>query len=179
MTIKLQVPKTYLYCKNIPVNNFSPYLGTYREAKTGAGINLFTEDNSLYLQPHTKLIPTSNNSATMGRARWVFAKGTALLISGADTTVYTTTPPTDLNDLKKYAGIFGSDETESKMDIVWKEGKLFMEQREEKTLLTPVYKDGFSFPGGDLFFEPDTKGNIRKVFISIPRARKVEFSKLN
>ena len=115
----------------------------------------------------------------MGRAKWVFAKGTVFLISGADTTVYTTTPPPDLNDLKKYAGTFTSDEAESKMNIVLKEGKLFMELREEKTLLSPVYKDGFSFPGGDLFFETDTKGDIRKFFISIPRARKVEFSKLN
>lgn len=165
--------------QNIPINNFSSYLGTYREAKTGAGIKVFTEDNTLYLQPHTKLIPISNNSATMGRARWVFAKGTALLISGADTTVYTTMPLPDLNDLKKYAGIYASDETESKMNILLKGEKLFMEMREEETLLTPVYKNGFSFPGGDLFFEMDTKGNIRKFFISIPRARKVEFSKLN
>ena len=66
-----------------------------------------------------------------------------------------------------------------KLTILLKDDKLFMEQREDETLLTPVYKDGFSFPGGDLFFETDKKGNIHKFFISIPRARKVEFGKLN
>jgi hypothetical protein len=72
-----------------------------------------------------------------------------------------------------------SEETESKMNIVVKDGKLFVEQREDEKLpLTPIYKHGFSFPGGDAFFETDKNGKINKFFVSISRARKVEFRKI-
>ena len=46
------------------------------------------------------------------------------------------------------------------------------------TLLTPVYKDGFSFRGGNLFFERDEKQSTGKLSGNISGARKAEFSRL-
>ncbi|MDB5211540.1 MAG: class beta-lactamase-related serine hydrolase [Sediminibacterium sp.] len=163
----------------IDLSNFTSYLGTYREAKTGNGMKLFTKENALFIQPKVKLIPLTNNSVALGRARLVFAAGTAYFISGVDTTVYTSVPAPDLADLNQYAGTYASDETESKMNIVVKNGKLLIEQREDETLpLTPIYKNGFSFPGGDAFFETDKNGKVSKIFVSISRARMVEFKKI-
>jgi CubicO group peptidase (beta-lactamase class C family) len=164
----------------IDLANFTSYLGTYREGKTGNGMKFFKEDTALYIQPKIKLTPLTNNSVALGRARLVFSAGNAYLISGVDTIVYTSVAAPDLSNLKEYAGNYASDETESKMTIVLKDGKLFVEQREGEMLsLTPVYKDGFSFPGGDAFFERNKQGVISKFFVSISRARKVEFQKIN
>ena len=163
----------------INLANFSAYLGTYREEKTGNGLKLFKDDTALYIQPKVKLTPLTNNSAALGRARLVFTPLTVYMISGVDTTLYKPVPAADLSNLKEYTGIYASDETESKMAIVLKDGKLFIQQREDNLLLlTPVYKDGFSFPGGDAFFERDMKGMINKFFVSIARARKVEFRRV-
>lgn len=163
----------------IDLSNFTPYLGTYREAKTGNGMKVFAEENALYIQPKVKLNPLTNHSVTLGRSRVVFIPGTAYLINGADTTIYTSVAPPDLQNLNQYAGTYISEETESKMNIVVKDGKLFVEQREDEKLpLTPIYKHGFSFPGGDAFFETDKNGKINKFFVSISRARKVEFRRI-
>jgi CubicO group peptidase (beta-lactamase class C family) len=163
----------------IDLSNFSSYLGTYREGKTGNGMKFFAEENALYIQPKVKLNPLTNNSVALGRLRMVFVPGTAYLINGMDTTVYTSVAAPDMANINQYAGTYASEETESKMIIIVKDGKLFVEQREdEELLLTPIYKHGFSFPGGDAFFETDKNGKISKFFVSISRARKVEFVRM-
>jgi len=42
-------------------------------------------------------------------------------------------------------------------------------------LLGPVYKDGFSFLGGNVFFERDKKNQPANLYVSNARARKVLF----
>jgi hypothetical protein len=75
-----------------------------------------------------------------------------------------------------YAGAYSSEETESKMNILFKDGKLLIEHRNNRTTeLTPVYKNGFSYPGGDAYFEVDGAGKVTKLFFSVARARNVEF----
>jgi hypothetical protein len=95
-----------------------------------------------------------------------------LLFSKTDTAQQT------VKYLEEYVGLYSSEETESKMKIVLKDGKLFSSLRNVNEPLTPVYKDGFSFPGGDMFFERDKRDRIAKMFISISRARKVEFNRI-
>jgi CubicO group peptidase (beta-lactamase class C family) len=168
-----------IYSSVFNISQFAPYLGTYREEKTGNGMKVFTEDSSLYIQPKVKLTPGFASSAMLGRSKIVFTRGTAYVINGVDTTVYSSVAPPDLSDINMYAGTYVSEETDSKMNIVVKDGKLFVEQREDEKLpLTPIYKHGFSFPGGDSFFETDKNGKISKFFVSISRARKVEFRKI-
>jgi hypothetical protein len=87
------------------------------------------------------------------------------------------TARTAANYLQEYTGVYSSDETESKMKLIIKDGKLFSRLRSNDTPLKPMYKDGFSFPGGDIYFERDKQGKISKMFISVDRARKVEFAK--
>ncbi len=167
------------------INSFLPYTGAYREVKTGNGMKLFKVDTALYIQGNVKVIPVAANVAMLGRARLVFTntkqRMAYYITPGNDTLVYSgvdTARITEKN-ISDYAGIYYSDETESKTKIFAKDGKVIIEQRGNQVALTPVYYDGFSFPGGDIYFERDRKGNIIKFFISISRARNVEFKKLS
>jgi hypothetical protein len=47
-----------------------------------------------------------------------------------------------------------------------------------ENFISGIYKDGFYFPGGDLYFERHKKGAISHFFISVSRARKVQFVKM-
>jgi hypothetical protein len=65
------------------------------------------------------------------------------------------------------------------MYIELREGKLFMYPRKEmEEELTPVYKDAFVYPGAEIWFERDLKKGITNFYITIARARKVEFKKV-
>jgi CubicO group peptidase (beta-lactamase class C family) len=161
--------------RNADFKLFEPFTGAYRENKTGEGTQVYLEDDGLYLWPHTKIYPTSKNVAVNGRMRLVFKPGTLYSIIGTDTTFYSAVPLPDPNNLEMYAGTYASDETESRMNIVLKEGKLFFENRNRTTELTPVYKNGFSYSGGDVYFEADAAGKVTKLFFSVARARNVEF----
>jgi CubicO group peptidase (beta-lactamase class C family) len=155
---------------------FETFTGGYRENKTGEGTQIYIEDDGLYTWPHTKIYPVNKNVALNGRARLVFKPGTLYSIIGTDTTFYTAVPLPDANNLEIYAGDYSSTETESKMNILFKEGKLFMEPRTNRAVeLTPVYKNGFSYAGGDAYFELDAAGKVTKLFFSVARARNIEF----
>jgi hypothetical protein len=168
---------------NVHLSNFIPYTGSYTEEKTGNGVKILIKDTVLMSETMGRLTPQSANTASIGRWKIVFFKSPKHLIivnPSGDTLNYTgaDSARVALSDLNEYAGMYSSEETESKMSIIIKDGKLFARQRGENAPLTPMYKDGFSFPGGDLFFERDKKGKINKMFISISRARKVEFNKV-
>ncbi len=168
---------------SVDVKNFLPYLGSYRETKTGNGMRVYKNDTALFIQGNIRLIPIAPNVALLGRGRLEFKTlkvPTVYYITPAnDTTVYYRADTSQVSEkhLQEYMGIYFSDEAQSKIKILLKDGKLMIAQRGNQFTLSPVYKDGFSLPGGDLYFERDTKGNIIKLFISYTRARKVEFIK--
>jgi CubicO group peptidase (beta-lactamase class C family) len=164
----------------IDVKLFQPYTGAYRDIKTGEGLQLYIEDDGLYILPHTKIQPTSKTAALNGRTALVFSAGALLSIIGKDTSFYTAAPLPDPNNLEMYVSAYTSDETESTLNIILKESKLFVQFRRTRTLeLTPVYKNGFSYPGGDAYFEVDDTGKVKGLFFSVARARNVAFKKIN
>ncbi len=166
----------------IDVKKFIPYLGAYRNIKTGNGIRIYLRDTLLYSDPDGKLIPLSLNSAAVGHERIIFSdkpKKIQFITENNNSKVYEAVDRANITDknIQEFAGIYYSDETESKTTIIIKNGKLVAKVRSNEMALVPVYKDGFSFPGGDVYFERNKQGKISKMFISISRARKVEFSK--
>jgi CubicO group peptidase (beta-lactamase class C family) len=168
---------------NISVKTFNQFTGAYREVATGSGLKISIKDTVLMSEPNVRLIPLSSNTVSVGRGKIIFnntPKGLKLITPAGDTLTYvkTDTARVDVKYLNEYAGVYSSEETESKMNILVKDGKLFQRQRSVDTPLNPVYKDGFSFPGGELFFEKNKLGKISKMFISVSRARKVEFWKM-
>lgn len=165
---------------NIPLSSFAKYAGAYKEGTVGAGFKVIIRDTVLWSEPDGKLIPTSVNTAAAGRSKIVFhPKGLTFITSGDDTLNYTKvdTANTAVKSLEEYAGVYSSTETDSRMSLSVKNGKLVFSQRGMDVPLTAMYKDGFSMPGGDMFFKRDTKGKVEKMYISIARARNVEFSK--
>ncbi|HVE61181.1 MAG TPA: serine hydrolase domain-containing protein [Chitinophagaceae bacterium] len=161
--------------------SFLPYLGAYRYAKTGAGWKIYIRDTLLYSTPNGKLIPLTANVAALGRGRIIFSDKPRgfQLISASDTFNFVGVDSAQITDknINDYAGIYYSEETESKTKLLVKDGKVMVEQRGNQVALTPVYKDGFSFPGGDIYFMRDKKGYVNNFFITISRARHVEFKK--
>ncbi len=162
--------------RNFDYKLFEPFTGAYRADKTGEGTQVFIQDDALILWPYTKLYPISKNVALNGRSRLVFNTGSFYSITGADTISYTSVPLPDPNHLDIYAGSYASDETGSKLNIVLKDGKLFAQLQTKRSIeLTPVYKNGFTYNGGDCYFEMDATGKATKLFFSVARARNVEF----
>jgi hypothetical protein len=167
----------------LAITPFSQFTGAYRDVATGSGLKVFLRDTVLMSEPNGRLIPLSSNAASIGRAKMIFStspRGLKLINAAGDTLTYlkTDTARTDVQYLTDYVGVYSSDETESRMSLVVKDGKLFSRLRSTDTPLTPVYKDGFSFPGGELFFERSKQGKVEKMFISVARARKVEFRRM-
>ena len=163
--------------------SFQPYIGAYKENKTGAGIRIVIKDSVLTSEQNGKLTLIAPHKAMVGKAQIFFQEKPRrfTMINGAgDTIQYIGVDTANLtgNRINEYAGLYASDETESKLSVIVKEGKLYIKRRVNETLLTSVYKDGFELPAGDVYFERDKKGKISKLFISISRARKVEFKKL-
>jgi hypothetical protein len=168
---------------NIDLATYLPFTGAYYEPKTGAGMKIFLKDTVLISDPNGRLIPLSATSATVGSARILFNKSPRsfkMITSSGDTLMYVgvDSARTAAKFLTEYNGTYTSDETASNMEIVSKDGKLFSRIKGYDAPLTPVYKDGFSFPGGELFFERNKQAKISKLFVSISRARRVEFKKI-
>ena len=166
------------------IKSFLPYLGSYSETKTGNGLKVYKNDTALFIQGNIRLVPVAANAALLGRGRLEFKSANPRLIHyitpSNDTTVYYGADSSYVLEkkLQDYFGTYYSDEAEAKLKIVVKDGKVFGQQRGYEFQLSPVYKDGFSIPGGDLYFDRDKTGKISKFFISYARARKVEFKKL-
>jgi CubicO group peptidase (beta-lactamase class C family) len=174
-----QAPRNSNTTAGIDVKLFQPYTGAYRDIKTGEGLQVYIEGDGLYLLPHTKIRPIDKAVALNGRTTLAFSRGAVLSIIGKDTSFYTAAPLPDPNNLEMYTGVYASDETESTLNIILKEGKLFIEHRKNRTAeLTPVYKNGFSYSGGDAYFELDNTGKVTGLFFSVARARNVAFKKL-
>jgi len=169
----------------IDFRTFIPYLGAYKENTTGRGFYLYIKNDSLYSKPNGgPLQPIGYFKLAVGRARVEFRRPQPRILNfitaSGDTLLFRGVDSAEVNEktLKEYAGTYFSEETESKTEILVKDGKLMIKQRLNQVELIPVYKDGFSLPAGDIYFERDKKGRISKFFISVSRARKIEFVKI-
>jgi CubicO group peptidase (beta-lactamase class C family) len=189
-----------LFVKNLPLTvstelktdstidwkKFIPFSGAYRNEKTGSGFKLYSKDNGIYLLPNGGPLRTiNNNTLGLGRGRLLFPdkqSGKLTVITAAGDTVIYSAIDTALSDpasLQEYTGTYFSDETESYMYVELTDGKLFMYPRKEmEEELMGIYKDAFIYPGAEIWFERDIKKGITNFYITIARARKVEFRKV-
>ena len=165
---------------------FIPFSGAYRNEKTGSGFKLYSKDNGIYLLPNGGPLRTiNNNTLGLGRGRLLFPdkqSGKLTVITAAGDTVIYSAIDTALSDpasLQEYTGAYFSDETESYMYVELRDGKLFIYPRKEmEEELMGIYKDAFIYPGAEIWFERDIKKGITNFYITIARARKVEFGKV-
>ncbi len=162
---------------------FIPYLGAYGESKAGIGLLLYMKPNGIYsVSNGGPLTPLSETTLSAGRGRieflssnprrlrFVNADGRVDNYYGVDSAI------TGVKNLQQYAGIYYSEETETTITAVIKRGQLLLVPKVgEEVLLVPLYKDGFSFLGGNVFFERDKKNQPANLYVSNARARKVLF----
>lgn len=81
--------------------------------------------------------------------------------------------------LQEYLGEYWSDEAEARYTVKLKDSKLIAQRSAtSSTILTPLYKDGFSAPGTNVFIERNKKGQIISMKLYVGRARNVEFKKM-
>lgn len=180
-----KTPETVTQDKLATVNDFARYLGAYRENVTGSGFKIYKKDSSIFSSAHGgPLKAKSKDVVAVGRGQIKFLSAEPnklLLITPAgDTTFYARADSAQVDEkaLQEYAGEYHSEEAESTVRISIKNGNIFVKLRGNEAPIIPVYKDGFTFPGGDIYFERDKKGKISKFFISVSRARKIEFAKV-
>jgi len=166
--------------------NFLKYTGAYVYNKTGAGFTLFSKENGLFMTPGGgPLPPIDENTLAVGRGRLLFDKSSPneiiFLTAAGNKLLFTKTDTarTDEKSLKDFAGTYYSDETESYMYVEIKNGKLFMYPRkgmEEEALFT--YRNGIYYPGAEIFFTKNAKKAVTHFYVTVSRARKVEFKKV-
>ena len=172
--------------KGIDFKTFIPYLGSYRESRYGSGVRLYIKNDSIYSETNGGPLPSlSANSLAVGRGRILFLSSSprtlCFITASGDTLLYNGVDSARLDEkaTNQYAGGYFSEEADTKITVKIKEGKLAIYRSNgSETFINPVYKDGFYFPGGDIYFGRDKTGNISHFFISISRARKVQFVKI-
>jgi CubicO group peptidase (beta-lactamase class C family) len=173
-----------VYDSTISWKQFVPYFGAYRNKEKGFGFSIYPKENRLYSVTNGGPMPIINaNTLAVGRGRITFQPGSgALMVTAAGDSVWYTKTDTARNDegsLREYTGVYYSEETDSKMYCQLKNGKLLMTPRPEtEFMMNPVYKDGFTAAGNDVWFERDKQNKLTHFYINISRARRIEFKKI-
>jgi CubicO group peptidase (beta-lactamase class C family) len=182
----LPIPSPLTPVKGIDFKTFIPYLGAYRESRLGSGVKLYMKNDSIYSETNGGPLPALGvNSLAVGRGRILFLSSSPRTIrfitASGDTLLYNGVDSARLDEkaMTEYTGNYFSEEADTKITIKIKDGKLgIYRSNGSEAFISPIYKDGFYFPGGDLYFERDKNGKISHFFISISRARKVNFIKM-
>lgn len=169
---------------NVSTDKLNDYTGWYKEPKTASYIKLVLRNDTLRTQAGGTFIPVAENVFMQGQTRvemQPLSPRRMLLITETDSTLFLAadSAKTDEKSLQAYAGEYWSDEAEAKFIVKIKDGKLIAYRTPSSTItLTPVYKDGFTSPGTNIFMERNKKGTITGMKIYVGRARNVVFKKL-
>lgn len=167
----------------VPDDKLNTYTGWYRDERTSLGVRLFIKDGKLENSRGGTLVPLSDNTFQLGRNKIQVETGQlrrVLFITPFDTIYHVAVDSAKLDEknMGDYTGEYYSEEAEARFSIRVKDGKLIA-HRDPKTdfTLSPVYKDGFSSPAGDVYFERDKKNRVVTMRVYVGRARNVEFKK--
>jgi hypothetical protein len=173
--------KAELPAYSMTVDKLQSYAGWFVNSRTGSGIKLTVKDNKLVSSGGGEMITLADNKFIFGTNKINFLAGNTKLhfINGAnDTTLFTRADSAMISDKKmqEYTGNYFSEEADAKMNVILKDGKLYLKMREDEIEMIPTYKDGFQTDFGPVWFEINKKITLMK--ISLGRARNVEFIKM-
>lgn len=160
------------------------YAGWYKNDRSGAGLKMEVKDQKLFMNT-TALIPQSQNTFKNGTLLIEINKQnkTLKIISKTDIISYSKVENAIINKeyLDAYVGKYASTETNSSLVVSRKDGKLILKIKPNAEYeITPTYKDAFTTSdyGGNLIFIKNKKQKTNGMKISLPRARNIEFIKL-
>ncbi len=160
------------------------YTGIFRNDKDGSAIELTVKDKTLMADKvSTRRI--SPNEFYLDNERMVMngSKGFFIITENRDTVNFNRVePPLPPTSFGEYIGRYFSEETNSTLTVKAVDGALTITLKPEETHTAfPAYKDGFRLPefGGAMYFtRSKKKSQVTSLYISISRARNVEFVKL-
>jgi CubicO group peptidase (beta-lactamase class C family) len=171
--------------KNIELQSeVDQYTGIYRNDKDGSAIELTQKDKKL-LADKIATHQVSANEFSWGTSRLVMngKDGFLNIAANHDTVHYSRVgPPIPAASFIEYQGQYFSEETNSTLTVKAVDGALMITLKPEETHTAfPAYKDGFRIPevGGSMYFtRSKKKSQVTSLWISVSRARNVEFVKL-
>jgi hypothetical protein len=83
-------------------------------------------------------------------------------------------------DLRALTGEYTSDEAETTLKVAFENEKLVIHRRPDATiLLTPTFRDAFSFPSGSVRFIRGTDGRVTEMSIGDGRVWDLRFRRIN
>ena len=158
------------------------YSGWYKNDRDGSALQLSLKDKDLIIGKSSKLIPATETSFKYNNDIIDIneAKGFRYIIPSRDTIHYTKADTTLLlsNNWNVYEGKYFSEEANSLVRVYKEKEKLFIQLKANKSYeLTPTYRDAF-IGLGNVQFIRSNRNKIAIMKISIPRARNVEFKRL-
>jgi hypothetical protein len=159
--------------------------GWYREDSwsRNSGIKLLVKDGKLTSSRGTTFTPVSEDTFVFGPNKLQFVESgkKIILTTPTETSSYSAVEDATINDktLAAYSGVYYSDETETKLTIKSKDGKLFLTRKpQEEFPITPLYKDRFESPLGDIQFIKGQGSDFVEFEISDGRSIRVKFKKI-
>jgi len=167
--------------------DLAPYAGLFRAARTETLMRSAVRDGRLTTElPGTMtLAPIGPDRFRAGSQEIVYLRDggrvrEVLRVSDGDTTRYlparavTPTPAS----LAAYAGTYWSDELETRLRVLVRDGVLVVQQRRgSEVVLAPTFADGFTGPAGNIVFSRNRAGRVDGFGIWAGRVRNVRFSR--
>lgn len=168
----------------LPIEKLKTIAGTYKSDKEPALFHLVLKGGSLLLDDEITLKPLTENKFIADNFTFEIKGGKGFYFNapGNDTMRFTKLPDTKLSDLSTYEGKYLSEETNSGVSIYLKDGKLMIRLNANVEYeLTPTFKDAFIIEviGGEIKMSRNAENKISTFYVSISRARNVEFKKIN
>lgn len=157
--------------------------GVYRDAHTDHVIALRGGDTALAATGASAFVPLGAMRFRTGTSTAEFLNSGAtkrfvVVNAGGDSSWYDEVKPAPANIATgEYAGRYVSDELDVQLEVVARDGKLFMHRRPDDSIeLRPTYADGFQGTGlGSIRFARDARGAIDGFSIYAGRVLDVRF----
>jgi CubicO group peptidase (beta-lactamase class C family) len=173
---------------DIPMSAIAPWAGTYRDAHTDQTMKFAAAERGLTSEVGRRTItwaPLGGGAFSSEAGTLTFAgageRRTGLLVrrDGDSTHFETVRPATVKND--DYAGVYVSDELDTRFTVTARDGKLYLERRPADSFeLRPVYADDFQSGGGlgSLRFARDASGKVTGFSFFAGRVLDVRFKRV-
>ena len=134
----------------------------------------------MMLDRTTTLSPVARGRYLEGGSIYLFNDQGLSVIKGRDTITYNRTVASNAIMAASYPGNYHSTETGSSLSVTLRDGRPYLVVKPGLTLsMVATYADGFDLPDwkGNAYFSRKKKGLVESLYISVDRARKVEFTR--